>query len=201
MTFQPAVNCAEIVINATSGGKPIANVMNCLFNAPYSQSDLDAVSDAVDQAVVDDYIPFMATTVNYLNTTVRGLTSIVDLISINADNAGPGTRSGDPRPNNCTMCFRLSTGFTGRSARGRFYAFPLTDNDVTAPNVASATYAAGIIEFLESVRDLLPGFDASLVILSRQNGGVVLPAGVPRFVTTIDYHDLNLDSQRGRLPR
>lgn len=199
MAFQPALDCAEIVINASGGGKAMANVLNVHYPGSYTQADLDNLSSAVDNIVGADYIPLMGSNLFYDNTTVRGLSAPVDLISINNTSAGAGAASGAPMPNNTTLCFRLQTGFTGRSARGRFYAFPTGLSNFSLANVYGATYADAIVSMLQSIQAACVTNGCTLVILNRVSGGFPLVTPVARAVTTIDYRNLDLDSQRGRL--
>lgn len=199
MAFQPAVNCAEAVINYSGPGGLYANVLNFKFATAYDQGDIDALAAAVDQAVGGAFIGLIGTVVTYVSTTVRGLTSSVDLEGVNDTEAAAGTASGTSMPPNVTYCLSLRTGLTGRSARGRFYTVGVTSAHLSAADTVSTTYRDNWIAALEAIGTQAGDDGWQWGVLSRQNNGVVLGSAVFREITDIIGVDLFLDSQRRRL--
>lgn len=199
MAFQPAVNCAEAVINWSGPGGLYANVLNFKFPTAYDQGDIDALAAAVDEAVGGAMLGLVGTVVSYVNTTVRGLTSSVDLEGVADAEAGAGGASGTSMPPNVTYCLSLRTGLTGRSARGRFYPVGLTSSQLSSAVAVSTTYRDAMIAALETIGSQAGDDGWSWGVLSRQNNNIVLAAAVFREITDVIGVDLNLDSMRRRL--
>lgn len=199
MPFVPAPDCAEAVINGTFHTKAIAHVLNFHIPGGYTQSDLDNLSFAVDAGVAADYLNLLNTSVHYDNVHVRGLNSIIDLESFNSTSTGYGTSSGTELPANATACITLRTGHTGRSARGRFYAWPTADGNLSTGQAFVGAYTTALKTFLDNLISAthLAGWD--LVVLSRQSGGVPLTTAAFLEVTTVVVRNSEIDSQRGRL--
>lgn len=202
MPFQSVPECAEAVINFTTSGKSQVNVLNFWKPGGYNQVDINDLAVAVDGVVGSDYLPILAAGTNYDFTLVRGLTSIVDLTATSALNAGPGTNPGTVElPSNVTLCITLRTGFTGRSARGRFYTVGPTQNDMAAQNLFKSAYGNAAVTMLENIQIAVGAYSWQLVIVSRFSGGARRAVGIKTPVNDIAYRNLDSDSQRGRLPK
>ena len=201
MSFQSAPNCAEAVLQATIGSQQIANVLNFWKPTGYDQADLDALSNAVDARVGSDYLPLVSSGVSYNQTLVRGLENIIDLQSADGTNAGPGTAAGTGIPANNTFCITLRTGLTGRSARGRFYAWPTVASNYTAPSLLSVTYANALVAFLDAVQVDAFALGWNFVVLSRYSLGAKRTVAIHNNVIANVARNLIGDSQRHRLPR
>lgn len=199
MAFQSAPQCVSIAINASYYGKPVANVLHAHFDDPYSQGDLDSLAAIIDLHVATEYFPIMSQNLTYLNTTVRGLSSEVDLLAIDNTSTGVGESTGVDMPGNVTLCLRLGTGHTGRTARGRFYILPTTNTQMSDGTTFTVGCADQAIEFVSGAQTLIESAGADLVILSRQLNGVVRAEAVFLRVTSIDYRNLKADSMRSRL--
>lgn len=201
MPFQSAPDCAEAVIQATVSSSPMNNVLNFRKPGGYVQADIDNLADAVDSCVATYYRPFMAAGTTYVQTLVRGLTSAIDLTATNATGAGAGSHSGSVEmPSNTTLCIKLGTGLTGRSARGRFYSFPGTEACMAAQDLFTSAYGNGIVAFLTAVQAAAGAFNWDFVVLSRFTLGAKRTTAISNPITSIAYRNLIVDSQRGRLP-
>lgn len=200
MAFQPAPNCAESAIQYALPGAPGVNVLNWLFAGPYDQEAIDALAVAVDGVISELIAPYLQSGTTYVGTTVRGLATPIDLEATEVT-VTPGSGSGSSIPNNVSYVTSLRTGFTGRSARGRVYHMPPPASFFVGPNTISTIYAEAQITILEALRDAGAAEFWTLVVLSRQQNGVVLSEAVPRAVTDIVSRNARTDSQRGRLPK
>lgn len=201
MTFQPAPNCVELVIRGTIGFKPVANVLNFWKPTTYNQTDVQDLADAADAQTAAHYLPIMGSGVAYSECFVRGLATIIDLSAANASSAGVGSAAGVNLPSNSAFVATLRTGFTGRSARGRFYAFPTgSGNQVDAATV-SVGYANAVVTLITAYKTAAAALGFQLVVLSRQSGGVRPAVATHLPVTLIEHRNLELDSQRRRLPQ
>jgi hypothetical protein len=102
--------------------------------------------------------------------------------------------------NNDSLCASLRSANRGRSARGRFYAVGLRQ-DQLVNNTWDAEYAEQYRANIEALTtdDYVPdGMD--LVIVSRQHNNAPRVAGVTYQVLAVVIVDLIVDSQRRRLP-
>jgi len=180
----------------------VANVLNVVYPTQPDQSALDDLTAAADAVMAETWLVTMKSNIVYLDTHARGLTDIVDVESINNDSTGTGTyTAGSPLPNNVTFAVKMTTGLTGRSARGRMYVVGLSTDHLEGVNSVTADLADYWVTALEAMQAAIAGVGASLCVLSRQNDSVVLAEAVPRPVTGVSYTNRNTDSQRGRLPK
>lgn len=200
MAFQPAPDCAESVIQYALPGAPGVNVLNWEYAGVYDQEAIDALAAAVDGVISELIAPYLQVGTTYVGTTVRGLSSPIDLEATEVT-ATPGTGAGTSIPNNVSFVTSLRTGFTGRSARGRVYHMPPPASFFTGPNTVSQTYADAQIDILEALIAAAGTELWTLVVLSRQQNNVILANAVPRPVTDLVSRNLRTDSQRGRLPK
>lgn len=199
MSFQSAPDCVEAVFNASYEGVPIANVVNFKFPSAYGQSDLDALATAMDTWVGAEYLPLVNAGVGYLDVAVRGLTSAIDMFSVNGAHAGVGGLTGGYVTGNVTACISIRTGFTGRSARGRFYAWPANLAQLASTNHWGNAYLTNLINALYQMKSDAAGIGWAMIVLSRRHLGAVRPTAVGLPVTSFLSTDSTVDTQRGRL--
>jgi hypothetical protein len=110
-----------------------------------------------------------------------------------------GTQNTNPLPNNCTIAVKWTTGFRGRSFRGRTYALGLTEEVCTLSHLNSGDLAVWTTDYGELIAldtDVGPGI---MGIASKFSGGVERTTGVITPVTNV-FIDGTIDSQRRRLP-
>jgi len=197
--FQSAPFCAEAVINATISGVPLANVLNFRRLSGYDQAHIDDLATAIDIAVGADYLPILASAVSYSHVLVRGLESVIDLTSSASASAGSGAVGGATMPNNVSLVATLRTGFTGRSARGRFYAMPMSSSSLASQNTLDGAIGSGLESFLEAcvVAGASTGWE--MIVLSRYTLGAKRSVAIGTPVTDIEIRNLLVDSQRRRL--
>jgi len=200
LPFQPAPDCAVAVINASVGTKNIANVLNFHSTGGFNQANLDQLAANIDVICGSDYIPIIHTQVTYLNVSCRGLRTPIDISAVDGTNTGVGTASGTGLNSNVSLCATLRTGFTGRSARGRFFAFPAAGSDLSAVNEFSTTYANALVAMLQLIQSANATDGWDLVVLSRFSAGVRLATATFLPVTDIVARNRISDSQRHRLP-
>lgn len=199
MPFIPVPNAAEAVIHGLATTKPVAHVLGFAHAGPYSQADLDALSAFVDTLVGTSYLPVVSSAVNYVETHVRGLSAIIDLESINNTHTGPGTAAGIPAANNVSAVITLRTGHTGRSARGRFYAWPTSSSNIANPEAFVPAYTAFVKTFLEDVRTGAGAAGWTFVVISRRTMGAPRLSGIVTPITFCEARNSLIDSQRNRL--
>jgi hypothetical protein len=202
MAFQSAPQCAEAVIRGGVGTVLMANVLNFHFNSgSYDLAALQALADAIDTVVAMDYLPIMHNAVLYTETLVRGLENEIDLTASSTAGSGVGSAGTNELPANVTMCLTLRTGFTGRSARGRFYSLPTVLASLASPQQFSAGFSDALIALVTNIQVAAASEGWTFIILSRFSGGVKRPTAIWNAVTTIEARNRLVDSQRGRLAK
>lgn len=203
MAFQPVVDTVEIDIIYDMNLEIVQNSFYASIAGGYVQADLDLLSAAIGVTVVANWLPAQNADAIYLRTEVRGLALENDIVSINSVGAGPGLLGGVPLPNNVTLAVKKSSGFTGRSARGRTYWIGMPQNklEVANENQVIAAYVVDIINAVDAIRlSIIAATSWVPVLVSRFAGGAQRTSGVT--FPWIDTTNVNsvVDTLRGRLP-
>jgi hypothetical protein len=111
-----------------------------------------------------------------------------------------GLLAGDSLPNNVSIAVSLRSGLTGRSARGRWFWYGITEGQVDA-NTMNVAAISIIDAAITNLREDIIGLGFQWVIVSYVANGAPRPGGPVYFiVTTITIVDSTVDSQRRRLP-
>jgi len=200
MTFQSAPQCAEAVLHFARTSGAMYNVLNFWHPGGYVQADLDDLASLIDTHIGADYMPIIDSNTNYIETIVRGLQSSIDLTATANANAGAcGEGSGGGLPPNVTLCITARTGFTGRSARGRFYAIPPTAGKLATANSFTSAYGNDLADFLNNIRLAVGALSWHMVVLSRYTSNALRPTAIHNDITLWAYRNLLTDSARRRL--
>lgn len=200
MPFVPAPNIVQVEIRATKAGIPIENRIHVDVLHTPTPADLGSIETAVATAVNADWPALLPTDVTITELVQRSLQTQND-ISRTLQFGGPlvGTAGGEPLPNECTICAKLTSLFTGRSARGRLYWLGLTIDQVTTNHV-SALVLNDIQDALRNIRNALTAVGFRWVVVSYINNGAPRPGGPVYFqVQDAVFVDDVVDSQRGRM--
>lgn len=201
MAFQPATNCAEVVVEGSQAGQQVVNTYYFRKDAAYTQEDIDNLALAVDTWVGAVMLPLVSNQYSYIRTRVRGLTSAVDLASENNTSAGSGEQTGDSFPNNVALSVKRRSAFTGRAARGRVYWPGMTVNQVElSTNTVTDAFVTLVLAALDALTEAAGEADWEAVILHRVSGGTPLAAAVIYTLVEWVVVDKVLDSMRRRLP-
>lgn len=200
MAFQSVPQTAEIVIRYEANQVTSNNVLQAKLTGGYNLTDLEALADAVDAAVVSDWLALQTQDTDYISTTVRGLEFINDKETVNNDGTGAGTVTVSGLPGNVTFSVKKSSGLTGRSARGRLYWIGIPENKL-APNEnqLDSTYAGQVEDAVDAMRAAISATDWEAVIVSRFLDGVARTTGATfAWIASVAVNE-NIDSQRRRL--
>lgn len=202
MAFQSAPNCANAYIQCSQQGVVVGHALNFYKADGYTQADVDNLAAAVDEWFSTNVLPLLHSGLSYVNTTVRGLTSPVDLLSTNADGAGVGgDTTGRILPANVSWAVKFTTAFTGRSARGRAFMFGLSDTDTNTANrnTITSTFGANALTAWNALIADAAAVGWTWVVLSRISEGVPRLIPHPYTIEGVGYTDLRVDTRRGRL--
>lgn len=202
MAFQSAPDCASATVVFNKSSVEVVNRLTFAHAGGYDQTAIDNLAAIVDNWVHTHWKVMMSSAVTYVTTTVKGLENEVDLFAVNAAHTGACTHGGAVLPNNVTWAIRFTTGAIGRTARGRMFVIGLSDSEVNEPTQSMTLTEANnwIAVFDPNLGTALSGSGWAHVIVSRQLNLVKRTTATYRAVTGYGYHDLILDSQRGRLP-
>jgi hypothetical protein len=202
--FIPVANCASVELIYSLNPVTYENVLHVKKASPYTLADLQAV-----RAIVVSWDSATGKTIRTAGSTmVRVRTKALDTLgSPFEDYSVPspvtGTHSGSVNlPQNVAYAIRLATGLTGRSYRGRVYVGGLNGDQASGTTVGVINTAArdAILTAYNTLMTSLASGGHTLCVVSYRTGKAWRAAGVATTVQTITAADLNLDSQRRRLP-
>jgi hypothetical protein len=201
MPFVPAPNIVEVQLRATFDGQQVMNRIHVnVLHAP-TEADCAAVAAAVGDWWDTNVQALVATNVVMREIYVKSVaTANGPEATFSAGFPLVGTKAGDSLPNNVALAVSLRTGLTGRSARGRWYWYGITEDQVDANTMMGGTIAsidAAITNLLNEIEAL--GF-LWVIVSYIANGGPRVGGPVYFTVNTITVVDSTVDSQRRRLP-
>jgi len=200
MPFVAAPNIVQVEIRAIKNAAKIENriFINCLHTP--TATDLAAIETIVATEVNGFWPAILPSDVTITELHQKSLQTAND-ISKTLAFGGPlvGTVTGEPLPNQCSLAIKLTTGFTGRSARGRLYWLGLSIDQVTS-NIVNSTNTALMLASMNRLRANLLAANYLWTIVSFRANGVPRPGGPVYFqVTGASLTDSQVDTQRGRV--
>lgn len=111
-----------------------------------------------------------------------------------------GTAVGNSLPSNVALSLKMSTGFAGRSQRGRLYHFGFTEDQVSGNYVDTAVAADILASYNQLITSLATPGNWELVVVSYQANGAPRVNAQVLGVQNFSLVDLRVDTQRRRLP-
>lgn len=192
-------NLALVEARFTWNGQEVENRLHFRHDAAPSPSvsQLEALLGYVDERIINDWLPLMATTVTYRECyaeTYAGASSIAATLL----GTGAGTASGESLPGNSTLCLSLRSASVGRSRRGRFYTIGMTEGQQTG-GVVTTGYRNAWLTTMSALLGATIGDDWYLCVASFISGGVARETGFLTDVTQVITVNDFVDSQRRRL--
>lgn len=201
MAFQPVYATAQVFVQFTTHTVIHGFTLFYTKGTGYSESDLQDLADYLDPAVASELMPYLSLDCHYDQVEVRGLEEEEDYVKTANASAVAGTLTGQAAPNNCAFVIKRTSGYTGRSARGRIYIGGLSmANFASDENFMNATYPPNWINALDEFDTIAIGLGWAPVIVSRYHEGAKRAAGVIFGIDGWSYTDLKVDTQRRRLP-
>ncbi len=202
MAFQAVPDTVEVTIVWSQNLENLTNTFHAKKAGGYVQADLTTLAAAVDTLVASDILPVTCQDCLYVRTEVRGLAVENDLFAQNGASSGSGGVLVEGVPNNVTISLKKTSGFTGRSARGRWYFCGMSVNDLeTNENQVKQTAVDGYVAAIEVLRGGVLAGAFVPVIVSRFTGGALRAVGVTFNWLSTTAVNINVDSQRNRLTR
>lgn len=200
MAFQRVPNTVEITVVMVQNVETVTNTFHAEKSGGYDLADVVALALLVNQLVAAQLVPIMTNDALYLRVEVRGLDVENDLFAENGDDTSVGLVPSEGLPNNVTLSIKKASGFTGRSARGRWYVIGLPQADLsTNENQWLLTATDDAVSAVEGIRTGVAISVWTPVIVSRFTNGAPRPEGVTFDWLSVVAVDRLVDSQRGRL--
>lgn len=205
MAFQPAPACAQAVMRygyTAAGTFTHANVLNFRTAAgvAFTEAALNGLGVILTDWFTGHLDGVMSSGYKLMTIDLRSLASAeapYTSVSVNQ----PGVVAGDALPPNVAACVSLSTGLTGRSARGRMYWGGMSEVQTDGTSLLTGV-VTGINDACAALlTELATDGNYELVVLSRVTGGVERPTANPLPVTEFALRDSILDTQRRRINR
>ncbi len=203
MAFQAVPDTAEIDIIYALNGEIVQNVFYATMPGGYVLADLQALADQIDLQVQGTWKAQQPPEAVYVRTEVRGLAFANDKTAQQSLSAGPGVHGGAALPNQVTFSIKKTSGFTGRSARGRTYWIGVP-NGILLPsneNLVSSVWAAATVSAVGSIRSAIGSVGLwEPVLVSRFTEGAQRPVGITFAWVGETNVDARVDTNRNRLP-
>ena len=191
----------ELVAHYTYFGAEWINTFYAFKSGGYSSVTLQAVVDATAASIVANLKPLLSSSITYAGITARGLNTEFDIYASNVVGVGIGGIGANICSAQAAYCVTRYSALTGRSARGRVYLpAPTTGQlDTNNHNLVTSAYSNAVLAALGGIIADQAAIDWDAVIVSRQQGGVVLATAETFPQTGWRVRDLRLDTQRRRL--
>lgn len=197
--FIPAIDTAQVRMQYAIEGQQVENVFYFQAEAPFNLTTLEALATSVHTGWTDFFAPNQPTALTLTNIVCTALDeSDGAQYTLPVNEAGHGIQAALPL--NASWALKFSSGFRGRSRRGRMYWLQMTEPNVTGSMVnadAANAILTGVQQFFDHVNT---DTGARHVIVSYCGGGVWRTDAEITEVESISYTDLVIDSQRNRLP-
>lgn len=199
MGFVPAHNVVRVDVVYTWQGEVCENVFHFQGDTTPEPADMTALGTAVQNWRLTNLRPLQSNACLLTKVKVQDLSVVSGLgIEQTLSPASQGSLTDPSLPNNCTIAVALKTGFSGRSFRGRSFHVGLTEILRTGNQITGTTQTSLITAYM-ALRGPFSVNNYVLGVLSTRFGGVPRLTGVFTPVNAVTV-DLNLDSQRRRLP-
>lgn len=198
MAFIPVPDTIQLEVRGLLQTVSVENTFYYLAPGVVDQALLDAVVEAA-RDYVEAEIALFNNNFFFTECYARDLS---DSTFLSALATATGVISGsytDPNPNNATFALKRSSGFSGRSARGRIFWMGIAEGHTSGTNLMDVGAANDMVAWLEGLDTAVAAEGVTPVIVSRYNAGAPRVTGVTYPITDWSYTDLRVDTQRGRM--
>lgn len=199
--FIPAPNCASIELIYSNVGETNENVLHVQKGSPYSLADLSALRALVNTWDLSTWSNWRSSNASLYRIRTKALDTASSPIE---DYYLPSPRVGTPGIGQATLssayAVKLATGRAGRSYRGRIYVGNLYGGFISDAGHVTTAFSNGVVAALNTLRTTLAGSGHTLVVVSYRADKAWRAVAEVTAITGAVAVDLNLDSQRRRLP-
>jgi len=204
MAFQPVDKVIELTAQYTLEGQTVENKFYALCASTVTSAMCAELAAILDSWVSATFMPVMSSSLTYVRSIARDLTSEGSFESIDSTHGGAvGGGGADTDANNVAFAMHRKTVFSGKKQKSRIYLPTLPFADLSDPNHVLSTAAAIFQTALDTLfTDIAAGTETTYTngYVSRVLDHAPRVAGL--FVESIGWSvtDLILDSMRRRLP-
>jgi len=200
MAFQPVAATALVEMIFLLDGQIVENTLYFRRANDYTVADLTALTAAMitwwvtlQQAQLSTAISLTAVKATALHSQTGPQFTNTATLPV------AGAVPTDAVPNNSAFCLTLRTALIGRAFRGRNYIAGIPESVVTTSRLSS-TVATALKNGYGGIPSSIPAGTTWVVVSRTVNGVLQLPTALTNPVTSVDFVDLVMDSQRRRLP-
>jgi hypothetical protein len=199
MAFVPAANTMRVVLEYTLEGELVVNVYYVNKSTPIVSIDLTQIAEIFADWWDTDLGDIISTSMSLDRIVVTDLTSATGLQTIYTTGLPlAGNLAESPQPNNIAVVCSRTTGYAGRSTRGRSYIAGVGDSQVVA-NEINGTLQAALLASQLNLSGLIAAGGYNWVVASFVHNGAPRTTaqllGISAFAV-----DSRVDTQRKRLP-
>lgn len=199
--FIPAPNTASVEFIYNNTGQISENVIHVEKGSPFTLAQLQALRGTVDTWDSGQNSHLRTTGVTLFRIRTKALDSLGSpMEDYFLPTPRPGTITSATVPMNVAFCMKLSSGLTGRSNRGRWYAGNFGIDNTLDPGHMTAGSVSGFVGAMNNLLTTLSGAGYTWVVTSYRTGGAWRTTAHNVAVATVVAVDNVLDSQRRRLP-
>lgn len=198
-TFVPLLNTVQAELCFTYNGNKVENVLHFYRSQDFNTPDAMETLAGNLKNWWDSYMKSQVPTTLFLrmvrvfdaeNQNGQGV-EYTNLLPIQ------GTAVSEGMPSNVTIAIKLSTGYRGRSYRGRIYHVGVCENEVAQDSITQA-FSTALIDNYSFLLDPGNVNGYTWVVASKYHNGAPRMTGVTTNVTSISTDGV-VDSQRRRL--
>lgn len=199
MAFIPAVDTVRVSMQYEDGyANQLMNIYHCTKPGGYTLADFVTLATTFQTWDSSSLAPNRNVGIQLTQITVLGLTLPDGLVyETSILPPTPGTLTGVLLPGNVTLAIKWSTGFSGRSHRGRTYHIGLEDTQVLTNQMLPMATTALQTAYTALI-GVVTGAGWTLVICSYFHDRAPRTTAVLTPVTSASINP-DLDSQRRRL--
>lgn len=200
MGFHRIPNCAEVDMVYNFNGQNVENVYHIKGTAPWDATSLNTLNNLLGNWETSVAAPIRSNFVELVKIHSRDM-SVANGPEIDTTFAVPGALTAEPMPQNVTIAVKAQTGLAGRAYRGRSFWIGLvvSDQGGTAGQITPAK-ANQILNAMTQLLSVAYPNGGQMVVVHRREGTTWIDPPVQTPVVSWAFSDLNIDSQRRRLP-
>lgn len=204
MAFVAFPDCVRAEIRmSTTAGKPMEiTLWGRKIAGSVDQDDVSNLATDLDTWAVNELIPLLNTSTNYVETYTRDMTQAISFQGLATAGAGAGTAAGTAiEDHSCVLAMRKS-GLVGRSASGRVYVPGGVTASRVNPSRWNTGYTGNVVAALEASNDVFDGQGFLPIIASptlMTDTGQVLLSTFAIFSWTVSL-DIATIRERSRAP-
>jgi hypothetical protein len=200
MAFIPVENTASVRMVYTHLGEVAMNTFHVHSTAGWNENKLDELADTFLDWHDVRLQPLQGANTVLLRVETRDLTEENGMgITKDCITGCVGLVNQAGAPGNVTVAVSWTTGFVGRSRRGRTFHIGLTDDQTSGNQVLEAIRVSLEAAYFDLISDVATADpDWRLVVVSRFEDGAPRSAGLVTEIRNATV-DPNLDSMRTRL--